>query len=150
MTTWPIPCRKQKTLFGIFYFSPVQALTTNGVRIGVESDFRPGHSFPHRSQYLHVYTIHIQNYNEYPVQLISRHWDITEGDGSRKVVDGPGVVGEQPVIESEGIHAYSSFCVLEFPVGRMSGYYTMIRLDTGEEFQVEIPAFQLIMPDVLN
>ena len=128
----------------------MQALTTNGVRIGVESEFRPGHSFPHRSQYLHVYTIHIKNYNDFSVQLISRHWDITEADGEKKVVDGPGVVGEQPVIEPDGLHAYSSFCVLTFPIGRMAGYYNMIRVDTGEEFTVEIPPFNLVQPDVLN
>ena len=150
MTYWKIPCARQRTLSGIFYFSCMQALTTHGIRIGVESDFRPGQSFPHRSQYLHVYTIHIKNYNEYPVQLISRHWDITEGDGSKKVVDGPGVVGEQPLIEPEGFHSYSSFCVLAFPLGRMSGYYTMIRLDTGEAFNVDIPAFNLVVPDLLN
>lgn len=128
----------------------MQALTTNGVRIGVESAFQPGHSFPHRNQYLHVYTIHIKNYNEFPVQLLSRHWDITEGDGTKKVVDGSGVVGEQPLLESGGLHSYSSFCVLAFPIGRMSGYYTMVRLDTGEQFNVDIPAFQLVMPDTLN
>jgi ApaG protein len=97
-----------------------------------------------------VYTIHIKNYNEYAVQLMSRHWDITEGDGTKKVVDGPGVVGEQPLIEPGGIHSYSSFCVLAFPIGRMSGYYTMIRLDTEENFNVDIPEFQLLMPDILN
>ena len=133
-----------------FYFSSMLALTTNGIRIGVESYFRPGQSFPHRHQYLHVYTIHIKNYNEYPVQLMSRHWDIIEADGTKNVVDGPGVVGEQPLIESEGFHSYSSFCIIAFPIGRMSGYYTMIRLDTGEEFNVDIPAFNLIMPDILN
>lgn len=137
-------------MFEIFYFSPVQALTTNGVRITVESEYRPGHSFPHRSQYLHSYTIHITNYNEFPIQLISRHWDITEADGTIKVVDGDGVVGEQPTIDPEGIHSYSSFCVLAFPLGRMSGFYTMIRKDTGMEFNVDIPAFQLEQPDVLN
>jgi ApaG protein len=128
----------------------VQLLTTHGVQIGVESHFQPGHSFPHRSQYLYVYTIHITNYNEYAVQLISRHWDITEGDGTKKSVDGEGVVGEQPVLEPSAIHAYSSFCVLGFPLGLMSGYYNMIRLDTGETFSVDIPEFQLVMPDVLN
>lgn len=128
----------------------MQAMTTNGVRIGVESHFQPGHSFPHRNQYLHVYTIHIQNYNDFPVQLISRHWDITEADGSKKVVDGAGVVGEQPLLESSGIHSYSSFCVLAFPIGRMSGYYTMVRVDTGEQFNVDIPSFLLVMPDTLN
>ena len=128
----------------------MQILTTHGVQIGVESMFQPGHSFPHRSQYLHVYTIHITNYNEYSIQLISRHWDITEADGTKKVVDGDGVVGEQPLIESNGIHAYSSFCVLAFPIGMMSGYYNMIRVDTGESFVVSIPEFKLVMPDVLN
>lgn len=128
----------------------MQALTTHGIQIGVESDFRPGHSFPHRSQYLHVYSIYIKNYNDFPVQLVSRHWDITEADGSSKVVEGPGVIGEQPIIEPDGMHSYSSFCVLEFPIGRMAGYYTMKRMDTEETFDVNIPAFQLIMPDLLN
>ena len=137
-------------MFGIFYFSYVQALTTHGIQIGVESDFRPGHSFPHRSQYLHVYSIYIKNYNDFPVQLISRHWDITEADGSTKVVEGPGVIGEQPIIEPNGMHSYSSFCVLEFPIGRMAGFYTMKRMDTEATFDVHIPAFQLIMPDLLN
>ena len=81
---------------------------------------------------------------------MSRHWDITEADGTKNVVDGPGVVGEQPLIEPEGFHSYSSFCILAFPIGRMSGYYTMIRLDTGAEFNVDIPAFNLVMPDLLN
>jgi ApaG protein len=128
----------------------MQLLMTHGVQIGVESMFQPGHSFPHRSQYLHVYTVHITNYNEYPVQLISRHWDITEADGTRKVVDGDGVVGEQPTIDPNGLHSYSSFCVLAFPIGMMTGYYNMVRLDTGEAFTVDIPEFQLVMPDVLN
>ncbi|HZV70034.1 MAG TPA: Co2+/Mg2+ efflux protein ApaG [Saprospiraceae bacterium] len=128
----------------------MHALTTNGVRIGVESNFQPGHSFPHRSQYLHVYTIHIKNYNEYPIQLISRHWDITEADGTKKVVDGQGVVGEQPLLDAGGLHSYSSFCVLAFPIGKMSGFYTMVRMDTGEQFNVDIPAFNLVMPDALN
>lgn len=123
---------------------------TNGVQIGVESAFQPGHSFPHRSQYLHVYTIHIQNYNEYAIQLLSRHWDITEADGSKKIVEGDGVVGEQPIIESGAIHSYSSYCVLAFPIGTMSGYYNMIRLDTGETFTVDIPEFQMVMPDLMN
>lgn len=128
----------------------MEALTTNGVRITVESEYRPGQSFPHRGQYLHVYTIHIINYNEFPIQLITRHWDIVEADGSRKVVDGEGVVGEQPIIEADGIHSYSSFCVLGFPIGRMEGYYTMVRQDTGEQFDVVIPAFLLTQPDVMN
>lgn len=140
----------RRRLCGIIYIRPVQTLITNGIRISVESQFRPGQSFPHRSQYLHVYSIQIENFNEFPVQLVARHWDITEGDGSLKVVDGEGVVGEQPIIERGAFHEYSSFCVLAFPIGRMEGYYTMQRLDSGEHFQVDIPAFHLVMPDVLN
>lgn len=128
----------------------MQTLTTNGVSISVESQFQPGQSFPHRSQYLHVYTITIKNYNEFSIQLISRHWDIVEGDGTKKVVDGPGVVGEQPVLEPGGLHSYSSFCVLAFPIGKMSGHYTMLRMDTQEQFTVAIPSFNLVMPDTLN
>jgi ApaG protein len=128
----------------------MQILTTHGIQIAVESEYQPGHSFPHRHQYLHIYTIQITNYNEYTVQLISRHWDITEADGTHKVVDGPGVVGEQPVIEPNAVHTYSSFSVMTFPIGMMSGYYLMVRQDTGEEFSVDIPEFKLVMPDILN
>jgi ApaG protein len=81
---------------------------------------------------------------------MSRHWDIIEADGTKKVVDGPGVVGEQPLLDSGGLHSYSSFCVLAFPIGKMYGYYTMVRMDTGEQFNVEIPTFNLVMPDTLN
>lgn len=137
-------------MWGITYIRPMQTLTTHGIRISVESHFRPGQSFPHRSQYLHVYTVQIENFNDFPVQLISRHWDITEADGTLKVVDGDGVVGEQPVIEPRALHSYSSFCVLKFPIGRMEGFYSMQRLDTGEAFQVDIPPFLLVMPDALN
>lgn len=128
----------------------MHTLITHGVRISVESQFQPGQSFPHRKQYLHVYTVHIENFNDYNIQLVSRHWDITEGDGTMKVVEGPGVVGEQPVIEAGAVHVYSSYCVLAFGIGRMAGYYNMVRLDTKEEFKVEIPSFPLVMPDVLN
>lgn len=128
----------------------MHTLITHGVRITVESQFQPGQSFPHRKQYLHVYTVQIENFNEYNIQLISRHWDITEGDGSIKMVDGPGVVGEQPVIEPGAVHVYSSFSILAFGIGKMAGYYNMIRLDTKEEFRVVIPSFPLVIPDVLN
>ena len=137
-------------MFENLYISRMQALTTHGVRIGVESQYQPGHSFPHRSQYLHVYTIQIKNYNDYPVQLLTRHWDITEADGSKKEVDGPGVVGEQPLMEPGGFHSYSSFCILANPIGKMAGYYTMVRLDTGESFNVDIPEFLLVVPDIMN
>ena len=128
----------------------METLTTHGIRISVETFYQPAHSEPMRNRYLHVYNIRIENRNPFPVQLLRRTWHISESSGDTKIVEGDGVIGQQPVINENGFHEYSSYCILNTDIGKMAGAYDMIRLDTGEEFGVVIPTFILVAPDRLN
>lgn len=128
----------------------METLTTHGIRISVETFYQPAHSEPIRSRFLHVYNIRIENKNNFPVQLLTRRWYISESSGDVKVVEGDGVIGQQPVIETSSFHEYSSYCILNTDIGMMTGTYKMVRLDTGEEFEVVIPRFVLVSPDRLN
>jgi ApaG protein len=84
-----------------------------------------------------------------PVQLMRRHWIITDGNGEVREVEGPGVVGEQPVLNAGEEHQYTSGAVLTTPVGTMEGTYEMHEPD-GRTFKAVIPRFQLQMPGVLQ
>jgi ApaG protein len=128
----------------------MEVLTTNGVRITVEHQYQPSHSEPHRNHFLHVYDIRIENRNAFDVQLLRRHWIITEDSGVKNEIKGDGVIGVQPVIQPGGVHAYSSYCVLTTEIGQMQGAYTMLRVDDNSEFEVAIPAFMLTIPAKLN
>ncbi len=79
------------------------------------------------------------------MQLLTRHWKITDGHGSVNHVDGDGVVGEQPLLKPGGSHDYVSGCPLSTPSGIMEGHYRFIRAD-GSTFLVEIPRFKLVAP----
>ena len=128
----------------------MQTLITHGIRISVESFYQPAHSEPHRQRYLHVYNVRIENRNDFPVKLLSRRWVITESNGGSRLVEGEGVIGRQPIIGPSEFHAYSSYSILSTDIGKMSGSYSMVRLDTGEEFEVTIPPFVLVIPAKLN
>lgn len=121
---------------------------THGIRVRVESQYIPERSDPDRNLYFFAYLIQIANEGEETVQLISRHWVITDATGLVEEVRGPGVVGEQPVIEPRRYHEYTSFCPLKTSAGSMQGTYRMIT-DQGEEFDVKIPPFSLSFRDAL-
>ena len=123
---------------------------THGVDISVQTSFQPLHSEPHQGKFLHKYLIVIENHNDFTIQLLRRHWHITEGDGSIKIVDGEGVIGRQPILLPGESHTYNSFCVLQGEIGMMEGFYSMLNIDKGEDFLVEIPGFVLIVPYRLN
>jgi len=88
------------------------------------------------------YTVRITNEGAETVQLVSRHWVITDGHDHVEEVRGPGVVGEQPVLEPGESFKYSSWCPLKTPTGMMRGTYQMIRTN-GEQFDIEIAPFGL-------
>jgi ApaG protein len=119
---------------------------TANILVSVEPVFLPEESEPDEHRYLWAYTIVIKNRSEETVQLISRHWRITDARGSVQIVDGPGVVGQQPVLPPGDGFRYTSACPLSTPSGMMVGTYQMIRSDTGEGFEVAIPAFALDSP----
>ena len=123
--------------------------TTRGVRVEVESAYVPERSSPRESHYFFAYRIRVSNRGEETVRLLSRHWVITDGDGKVEHVRGPGVVGEQPVLEPGESFEYTSFCPLPTPIGSMHGTYQMVTAG-GSTFDAEIAPFSLAVPHALN
>jgi ApaG protein len=118
---------------------------TEGVTVRVVANFLNDQSVPSQNRWFWSYHIRIENHRDDPVQLLSRHWKITDGRGMVNHVDGDGVVGEQPLLHSGGSHDYVSGCPLGTPSGMMEGHYRFIRAD-GSTFLVEIPRFRLVAP----
>lgn len=125
-------------------------ITTNGITIDVEVSFQENYSVPLSDQHVFTYSIRIYNGNPFTVQLLRRWWEIWESNGTIREVRGEGVIGIQPIITPDTSHTYESFCPIIADMGTMKGKYQMIRLDTEELFEVEIPQFSLIIPRVLN
>jgi ApaG protein len=120
---------------------------TRGIVVRVSASYLPEQSDPQRGRWFWAYHIRIENGGGYTVQLLTRHWIITDGRGARHTVEGEGVVGEQPVIEPGGSFDYVSGCPLSTPTGNMQGSYHMIGED-GTAFDVTIPKFALLAPAV--
>jgi ApaG protein len=121
---------------------------TEGIRVQVQPSFSLADSDPADGTFVFSYRVNMSNEGDSAAKLLFRHWCIHDSVGEDSVVDGDGVVGEQPLLEPGDSHEYRSYCVLRSPVGYMEGYYTFVRPD-GEEFRVEIPRFQLAGPLVL-
>jgi ApaG protein len=121
--------------------------TTRGVVVRVSVSYLPEQSEPHRGRWFWAYHIRIENEGAVAVQLLTRHWIITDGRGLRHTVEGEGVVGEQPMIGPGASFDYVSGCPLSTPTGSMQGSYHMIDED-GDAFDVTIPRFALIAPAV--
>ena len=121
----------------------------NTVEITVKPNYVPERSNPVRSYYFFSYHITILNRGNKQVQLLSRYWHITDGQGNTEDVHGPGVIGEQPKLLPGEIFEYTSFCPLPTPMGFMEGSFQMID-DSGNEFDAIIKPFRLVAPQVLN
>ena len=123
--------------------------TTRGIRVEVESSYVPERSAPEMGHYFFAYRVRISNVGNETAQLISRRWVITDGDGNQEVVEGPGVVGEQPELAPGRSFEYTSFCPLPTPVGTMHGTYRMVTAG-GTSFDAQIAPFSLALPTALN
>lgn len=117
--------------------------------VKVEVTFMPEQSELEHNRYAFAYHITITNTGNIAVQLISRHWVITNAHGEQQEVKGLGVVGAQPLLQPNTQYEYSSGTVLTTPMGEMRGTYQMVAED-GVQFEVEIPTFLLNMPRVLH
>lgn len=106
-------------------------------------------SQPDQGKYAFTYHITIENHGSVPVQLISRHWIIVDGNEKRQEVKGLGVVGEQPRLEPGESFSYRSGVVLQTPVGTMQGSY-QFSTDAGETFDIPIAPFLLAAPGVIH
>ena len=118
---------------------------TRGVRVQVRSQFDPNRSNPAAGQWFFLYTVTIENLAEETVQLLTRHWIITDGNGHVEEVRGPGVVGEQPILAPGEAFEYTSGCPLTTEVGKMEGTYQMIT-NSGQQFDAAIAPFTLATP----
>jgi len=114
--------------------------------VSVESFFNKELSNPLLNEYVYAYQISIDNLADFPFQLKSRHWEITDAFGNMRVVDGEGVVGKQPILEVGESFEYMSGVGVKTDMGRMEGFYTVINLNTKEEVKIAIPAFSLTAP----
>lgn len=123
---------------------------TQGVRILVRPRYVPEQSDPDKGQWLFAYHITIRNEGERAVQLLSRHWVITNGEGKVEEVRGPGVVGYQPLLQPGEEFQYTSGCPLDTPVGTMHGEFNMVVQGSGEKFDAAIEPFRLAVPSALN
>lgn len=121
------------------------AAITDGITVRVAVNFLPEQSRIEAGKWFWVYHIRIENGSDQQVQLLTRHWKISDGRGMINFVDGDGVVGEQPLIAPGGSHDYVSGCPLETSQGSMEGHYGFRRAD-GTAFDVAIPFFPLVAP----
>jgi len=117
---------------------------THGIEVSITPHYHEDLSKPSLQKYVHSYEVKITNHNGLDVQLLRRHWIITDSNRKVRHVKGDGVIGEQPTLEHKMSHRYKSWCPLSTPVGKMSGTYTFVRIDDGSIFEAEIPEFKLV------
>jgi ApaG protein len=128
---------------------PTSVAVTRDIRVEVLARYSAENSRPFDDEWIFQYTVRITNEGAETVQLISRHWIITDGLDHVEEVQGPGVVGEQPVLAPGESFKYSSWCPLKTPTGMMHGTYQMIR-SNGDPFEIEIAPFSLKARYVVN
>jgi ApaG protein len=121
------------------------AAITDGITVRVAVSFLPEQSQIEAGSWFWAYHIRIENESDHTVQLLTRHWRITDGRGVVRIVEGNGVVGEQPVLEPGRSHDYVSGCPLETPTGSMEGYLTF-RRGADDMVRAAIPFFPLAAP----
>lgn len=119
---------------------------THDIQVTVLPEYLGDRSDPDEGRYFWAYTVEITNMGRATVQLLARHWVITDGLGRVEHVRGLGVVGEQPILNPGDTFRYTSGCPLSTPSGMMVGTYRMSDADGGS-FTVDIPAFSLDSPD---
>lgn len=118
---------------------------TRGVRVHVESEYAAERSQPSQNQWFFLYTITIANEGSETVQLLTRHWIVTDATGRVEEYSGPGVVGKQPILKPGDSFTYTSGCPLTTPFGVMQGTYQMVT-DAGDHFDATIAPFTLSEP----
>jgi len=123
---------------------------TRGIKISVRTKFEGTFIKNNVPNYAFRYTVRIENQGKDVVQLTNRHWKIMESNRRPHYVEGAGVIGKKPILKSGEAHTYQSNCLLTSPIGAMSGYYTMVNFSSAQEFEVEIPSFNLAATFALN
>ena len=123
---------------------------TKGIKISVETNYNGTSYRDNKLYYIFSYTISIENRSSETVKLTDRFWIIYDSLNGTEIVSGEGVVGQPPTLLPDDNYTYKSGCFLESNLGAMKGFYTMINLETYEQFKVYVPTFQLSIPVLLN
>ena len=119
---------------------------SQGVEISVETFYQPDYSNPLSGEFMFAYRITIENHNHFPIKLHRRHWYIFDSNGTYREVEGEGVVGVQPTVNAGEKYQYMSGCNLRTEMGKMHGTFAMENLHDKKTFEVNIPAFEMIVP----
>ena len=119
---------------------------SEGIEINVETFYQPDYSNPLSGEFMFAYRITIENTNNFPVKLHRRHWYIFDSNGQNREVEGEGVVGVQPVLNPGERYQYVSGCNLRTEMGKMYGTYLMENVSNQQTFEVNIPAFEMVVP----
>tara|TARA_B100000029_G_C16924626_1_gene722666 strand:- start:29 stop:409 length:381 start_codon:yes stop_codon:yes gene_type:complete len=120
------------------------------IDINAKAFFLDNKSNIEKSIYFFMYKIFISNKTDKTIQLINRHWDICDANGNLNIIEGEGVIGEQPIINPSDSFEYNSFCPLKTEFGKMSGFYIFKEKETGNLFKGIIPEFALVVPTRIN
>lgn len=123
---------------------------TNGIKISVLTSFEGTYFKNYKLHFAFSYLITIENHSKDSVQLITRHWEISDSLNNKEVVDGEGVIGKKPVLKPGESHVYSSGCLLSSSFGAMKGYFNMVNFTSTRNFRVLVPSFKLSAPFALN
>ncbi len=126
----------------------IYTAVTRDIRVSVAPEYLADESSDEKFRHAWAYTVRVENHGKETVQLINRHWKITDAKGKLEEVKGKGVVGHQPVLKPGQAFQYSSWCIITTPSGMMVGTYEM-QNEKGEHFLIDIPAFSLDIPDTL-
>ncbi len=128
----------------------VYSQVTEGIRVNVGTAYAKDESSPKHHYFVFAYRVEIVNESAFEVQLLTRRWDIVDGVGKSRIVEGDGVIGKQPVIAPGKRYSYISGSHFQTPIGKMSGHYIMERKIDGEQIQVQIPPFMMMVPYLNN
>ncbi len=121
-----------------------------GMKLTVETFYQEEYSNPSTDDYTFAYRVTLENNNDFPVQLLSRHWHIFDSASQSREVEGEGVVGNQPVIYPGDRYQYVSGCNLNSEMGKMHGEYLMLNTQTKKTFEIHIPEFEMVVPFKMN
>ena len=124
-------------------------MKNNNIKIDIKTEYVPELSNNEDSMFYFSYKVKIENMGSKKVQLLSRHWDIKDGLGRKKSINGEGVIGKKPIINPGEYYEYKSYCPLKTEFGSMDGFYTM-KDENGNLFKTIIPNFGLISPESIN
>ena len=123
---------------------------TKGIKISAITNFEGTYFKNQTLHYAFSYEITIENHSKDSVQLITRHWEISDALKDTEIIEGEGVIGKKPMLKPGESHTYRSGCLLSSPFGAMLGYFNMINYTNTRNFRVIVPTFRLSAPFALN